>query len=180
MRQTEPVAGIEPEVESAIGFLFVGGSHEMEKGFFEGIGLRELVREAQDNVQSQLILFGELFPVSQKQSAGAFEVFALFGRERFLNLPADVVHGFCTEADDMKPVDNDLCIGKKRTGNVEKALVHIHYDIFDLASVVKGPQVILNRFDSAGRKDIENTMVQRIRDDALKPFTSQIPLEFIK
>ena len=54
LREAEPVAGVELEAESAIGFNSVRSGHEAVEGFLQRVALRQLVGEAEHNIKGGL------------------------------------------------------------------------------------------------------------------------------
>ena len=59
----EPVAGVEPEIEPAVGFISVRNSHEMVEGLLQCVALHQLIREAQHNIKGSSVLVGQFVAV---------------------------------------------------------------------------------------------------------------------
>ena len=61
--ELEPVAGVEPEIESAVGFSTIRNSHDMVEGFLQCVALHQLIREAQHNIKGSSVLVGQFVAV---------------------------------------------------------------------------------------------------------------------
>ena len=115
--EPEPVAGVEPEIESAVGLSSVRSGHEVVEGLLQRIGLQKPVRETQHHINSSPVLFGQLVAVLEQQPSRALEVAALIRWQLFLNAFANIVHGQRAEADDVEAVNDDLrvaCANSRR------------------------------------------------------------------
>ena len=77
LREAEPVAGVELEAESAIGFNSVRSGHEAVEGFLQRVALRQLVGEAEHNIKGGLFPVGQFIAAPEQQPAGEIEAAAL-------------------------------------------------------------------------------------------------------
>ena len=180
LRKPEPVAGFEPKIEPAVGFSSVWNGHEVIEGFLQRVALQKPFEEAEHHVKGGLVLISQLVAVCKQQSTGALEVAALISRQLLLHALANVVHGLCAEAHNVEAVDDDLRVGKEGSGHIPEAAVHVQDDVLYLMPVGEGTQIILYSFYSPLGQNIQNAVVQRICDDALKPFSTQIALELVE
>lgn len=178
--ELEPVAGVEPEIESAVGFSTIWSSHKVVEGFLQRVALRQLIGEVQHDVKGSLVLVGQSVAVLEQQPTGALEIAALIGGQQLLHVSADALHGLRAESDDMKAVDDDLRVGEEGDSHIPEAAVHVHDHVLHLVPVGKGAQVLLNRCHGSVRQNVEHAAVQGIGDNALKALTTGISLEFVE
>ena len=176
----EPVAGIQPVFQAFRGRSAVRGIHEIVEGLFQCVGLHESVGETKHDVHGGAILVGQFVSVREQQPSRTLEILSLVVRENRLEGTADVVHGLGAEPDHMKAVNDDLSAGQEGLGRIPESPVHIHDHVLHFVPIGEGEQIILDRVHRPGRKDIENAVVQGIRDDALEALTACVSLELVE
>ena len=176
----ESVAGIQPVFQAFRGRSTIRGIHEIVEGLFQCVGLHESVGETKHDVHGGAILVGQFVSVREQQPSRTLEILSLVVRENRLEGTADVVHGLGAEPDHMKAVNDDLSAGQEGLGRIPESPVHIHDHVLHFVPIGEGEQIILDRVHRPGRKDIENAVVQGIRDDALEALTACVSLELVE